>query len=331
MALELWKARRHALATMKITPVTDYEAGISAIDSGYVRPMFDAVHLIVESGRAALIDTGTSHSLPRVLDALTRKGLAPNDVDWVMLTHVHLDHAGGAGAMMQAFPNAKLAVHPRGGRHKADPARLVEGTIAVYGENATKKLYGDILPIDKARIVEMPQGATARLADRQFLFLDTPGHARHHLCIVDSRTGHIFTGDTFGLSYRELDDADRQYVFPSTTPVQFDPQALHQSIDLIASHKPGAVYVTHYGQLGDVPRLAQDMHRLVDAHAHLALKLRDAGAQRPRLLHEGVKQIVLDEAQRQGWKLSTPELMNVLGADVELNAQGLEAWLQSGK
>jgi hydroxyacylglutathione hydrolase len=319
------------LATMEIKPVIDYEAGISAIDTGYVRPMFDAVHLIIENGRAALVDTGTSHSLPRVLDTLKQKGLTAQDVDWVMLTHVHLDHAGGAGAMMQAFPNAGLAVHPRGARHMADPARLIEGTIAVYGESATKKLYGDILPIDAKRIVEMPQDATASLAGRVFRFLDTPGHARHHMCIVDTRTGHFFTGDTFGLSYRELDDGERQYIFPSTTPVQFDPQALHRSLELITSHRPEAVYVTHYGQLRDVPRLAGDMHRLVDAHAELALKLKEAGSERFELLHQGVKRIVLEEAGRQRWKLSEKEVMNVLGADVELNAQGLEAWLQSRK
>ena len=316
---------------MKIQPVIDYEAGISAIDSGYIRPMFDAVHLIVENARAALVDTGTSRSLPRVLDALQQKGLSAEQVDWVMLTHVHLDHAGGAGTMMQAFANAKLAVHPRGARHMADPARLVEGTMAVYGEQATRRLYGDILPIDKERIVEMPQGATARLAGREFVFLDTPGHARHHMCIVDSKTGHVFTGDTFGLSYRELDDGERQFIFPSTTPVQFDPAALHGSIDLIMSHKPQAVYVTHYGRLRDLPRLAQDMHRLVGAHAELALKHRVAGAGRFTLLKKGVEPILLGERKRYGWKLSEEDLLQVLGADVELNAQGLEAWLDTMK
>jgi glyoxylase-like metal-dependent hydrolase (beta-lactamase superfamily II) len=316
---------------MKIQSVTDYEAGVSAIDTGYIRPMFDAVHLIVENARAALVDTGTSRSLPRVLDALQQKGLSAEQVDWVMLTHVHLDHAGGAGTMMQAFANAKLAVHPRGARHMADPARLVEGTMAVYGEQATRRLYGDILPIDKERIVEMPQGARAQLAGREFVFLDTPGHARHHLCILDSKTGHVFTGDTFGLSYRELDDGDRQFIFPSTTPVQFDPAALHDSIDLIMSYRPEAIYVTHYGQLRDLARLAHDMHRLVDAHAGLALKHRHAAPRRHAVLKEGVEQILLDERKRYGWKLTEEAVLQVLGADVELNVQGLEAWLDAMK
>src|SRR4051812_5217515 len=133
--------------------VTDYSHGISAIDSGYVRPNFDAIHLIVQDGRAALVDTGTSQSLPRVLDALKGKGLSPEQVDWIILTHIHLDHAGGAGAMMQAFPNAGLAVHPRGVRHMADPSQLVAGATAVYGEATMKRLYGEIPPIESGRIL----------------------------------------------------------------------------------------------------------------------------------------------------------------------------------
>jgi glyoxylase-like metal-dependent hydrolase (beta-lactamase superfamily II) len=314
---------------MQIRPVTDYEAGISAIDSGYVRPMFDAVHLIVEGAAAAIVDTGTSDSLPRVLDALREKGLVPRQVEWVMLTHVHLDHAGGAGSMMRAFPDAKLAVHPRGARHMADPSKLIEGASAVYGAKAVQRLYGEILATDAARIVEMPHGQIARMGAREFIFLDTPGHARHHASIVDSRTGHIFTGDTFGLSYRELDDEGRQYIFPSTTPVQFDPQALHASVDLIAGYKPGAVYVTHYGQLRDVPRLASDLHRLIDEHVRVAESCRDTGDDRFERLKQGVTGILLDEAARYGWKLPREAMVDVWKADLELNAQGLEVWLDT--
>jgi hydroxyacylglutathione hydrolase len=314
---------------MEIKPIVDYEAGISAIDSGYVRPLFDAVHLIVEDGRAALVDTGTSHSLPRILAALEQKRVVPENVDWLFLTHVHLDHAGGAGTMMAHFPNARLAVHPRGARHMADPSRLIEGASAVYGERTLRRLYGDILPIDSRRIVEMPDGAVASLAAREFLFLDTPGHARHHACIVDSRTGHIFAGDTFGLSYRELDQGGRQYIFPSTSPVQFDPQALHRSLDVIAGRAPAAVYLTHYGQVRDIPRLAQDMHRLVDAHADLALRCRDLGEARPAALREGVSAILFAEADRYGWTLPREELLRIWNADLGLNAQGLEVWLES--
>ena len=112
--------------------------------------MLAAVHLVVENGRAAFVDTGTNASLPSALAALEVLGLTPDCVDYVMLTHIHLDHAGGAGAMMRRFPHARLVVHPRGARHMADPSKLVAGANAVYGRDEVRRLYGDVLPIDTA-------------------------------------------------------------------------------------------------------------------------------------------------------------------------------------
>ena len=152
--------------------VTDYGHGISAIDSGYIRPMLDAIHLVVEEGRAAIIDTGTANSLERVLNALRSKGLSEDSVDWVLLTHVHLDHAGGAGTFMKRFPNARLGVHPRGARHMEDPARLWAGSVAVYGEAEAVRLYGRLEPVERSRIVEMSHGSVFRLAGRSFTVLD---------------------------------------------------------------------------------------------------------------------------------------------------------------
>jgi len=308
-------------------PVTDYDFGISAVDSGFGRPFLDAIHLIVEGGRAAIIDSGTNASVPRVLQALAEKGVAPRQVDFVILTHIHLDHAGGAGALIAALPNARLTAHPRGARHMIDPLRLVAGTMAVYGEEETRRMYGTIVPVPKDRVVETPHGTTLRLAGRELLFLDTPGHARHHVCIVDRKSGHIFAGDTFGLSYRELDCDGRQFVFPTTTPVQFDPAALHRSLEVLLDFNPGAIYVTHYSQVRDVPRLAADLHRLIDAHVDLALREKGAGIERQRRLADGVTEILLDEARRHHWRIAHDELLNVFAMDIELNAQGLGSWL----
>jgi len=307
--------------------ITDHGHGIVAIDSGYGRPLLDAVHLLVEGGHAALIDTATNSGVPRVLAALAAQGLTPQQVDYVILTHVHLDHAGAAGTLMALLPRAKLVVHPRGARHMADPAKLLAGTMAVYGAHATRQMYGEILPVPAARIVEAQHGQTISLNGRELLLLDTPGHARHHICIRDSRTGHIFAGDTFGLSYRELDRDGRAFIFPTTTPVQFDPPALHHSIDLLMEFAPQAIYLTHYSRVGDIPRLAADLHRLVDAHAELALRLRDAGETRQERLRQGVAQIVQEEATLQGWAVQGEALLQLMRMDIELNAQGLGSWL----
>jgi hydroxyacylglutathione hydrolase len=309
--------------------VFDYGHGICAVDSVYDRRLQTAIHLLIEGGRAAVIDTGTAHAVPHVLAALEAKGVAPAQVDYVILTHVHLDHAGAAGQLMARFPNARLTVHPRGARHVVDPSRLLAATVAIYGAEQTRRIYGEILPVARERVVETPEGATLRLAGRELLFLDAPGHARHHVVVRDGASGHVFAGDTFGLSYRELDQDGRQFSFPTTSPSQFDPAALHRSIDRMLSLEPGVLYVTHFGRLTNLTVLAADLHRLIDAHAELGERHRRAGAERKRLLMEGVSAIVLAERERQGWPLPSEKVLEVFALDIELNAQGLESWLDA--
>ena len=324
-----YNARMNSPGLKSFTGVFDYGHGICAVDSVYDRRMQTAIHLLVEDGRAAVIDTGTSHAVPHVLAALEAKGVAPAQVDYVILTHVHLDHAGAAGQLMARFPNARLTVHPRGARHMVDPSRLVAATVAIYGEEETRRVYGEILPVPGERVIETAEGATLQLAGRELLFLDAPGHARHHVVVRDGGTGHIFAGDCFGLSYRELDQDGRQFSFPTTSPSQFDPPALHRSIDRMLAHGPGALYITHFGRLTRPTALAADLHRLIDAHAELGERHRHAGAERKRLLMEGVRSLVLDERERQGWRLPREKVLKIFALDIELNALGLESWLDA--
>ncbi|MEO7320961.1 MAG: MBL fold metallo-hydrolase, partial [Nitrosospira sp.] len=256
--------------------ITDYDNGISAIDAEYCRPGLAAIHLIVEERVAALVDAGTSFSVPGVMEAMQQRNIAPGDVVYIFVTHIHLDHAGGAGEFMHHLPNAKLVVHPRGARHMANPARLVESAMTVYGEAEFNRLYGVIRPVDANRIIEAPDGFTLDFNGRPLLFLDTPGHARHHYCIFDQRSRSFFTGDTFGLSYREFGVDGMEFVFPTTTPVQFDPIAAHASIERIMSYDPAYAFLTHYGRIGHLPHHAAGMHDLIDAHVTIARKVRDA-------------------------------------------------------
>src|ERR1700754_4944039 len=273
--------------------------GIHTIDTGFGRPSFDAAYLVVERGRGAFIDSGTTHSLPRFLDALAAADLEPRDVDWVILTHVHLDHAGGAGELMRHLPNAMLAVHPRGARHMIDPSILVAGAAAVYGEDAVRRDYGEIVPVSRDRVIEADDGFVVDLAGRALLCLDTPGHARHHIAVHDERANEFFTGDIFGLSYRELDSPGGAFIIPTTSPVQFEPDAAHHSIDRMLGYEPEAIYLTHYGRVTKVARLANDLHETIDAMVAMA-KRHVADPDRERRIEADFADLYVDRAQRQG-------------------------------
>ena len=238
------------------THTTDLGHGIFAIDTGFEREDFDAAYLIVDTGRAAFIDTGHNAAVPRLLEALDAIGLPREAVDWVIPTHVHLDHAGGAGLLMRHLPGARALIHPRGARHLIDPSALVEGARAVYGVEVVRQTYGTIEPIEAARVVESHDGQRIPLGSRELLLIDTPGHARHHHCIWDERSRGWFTGDTFGISYREFDGADGAWIFPSTTPVQFEPEALRSSVQRMMAMQPQCLYPTHFGRVDGVERLA---------------------------------------------------------------------------
>jgi hydroxyacylglutathione hydrolase len=186
-----------------------------------------------------------------------------------------------------------------------------------------------VVPIPKERVIETPHETVLTLNGREFLFLDTPGHARHHVCIVDRRSGHIFSGDTFGLSYREMGQNGQRFIFPTTTPIQFDPQALHRSIDLLLSFEPEAIYVTHYSQVRDVEQHADDLHRLIDAHVTLARRAKGAGQDRHAWLRAGLTDLVVEEADRYGCMQPQEQIIEVWAGDIELNAQGLGVWLDS--
>lgn len=303
--------------------------GIYAIDSRYVRPGLAAIYVLVQQGRVALIETGCNSAVSRVVMALNEIGIARDDVHFVIPTHVHLDHAGGAGAMMREFPNARLVVHPRGARHMADPSKLIAGTIGVYGAEATQRLYGEILPIDLGRIIEANDGLVLSLAGRQLLCLDVPGHARHHIAIVDEKSGQIFTGDTFGVTYAELNGPQQQFVFPTTTPVQFEPEALHASMDRLMSYRPAAVYPTHFGQLVHVERNGAALHRHLEAFVRIAREATMSGEVRHRQIHAALSRYALHEVRAVGCEVPEARVVELLGNDLELNAQGLGIWLDS--
>jgi glyoxylase-like metal-dependent hydrolase (beta-lactamase superfamily II) len=299
---------------------------VYAVDTGFHRPAFDAAYLVVENGRAAFIDTGTNHALPRLLGALDALGLAPEAVDFVIPTHVHLDHAGGAGLLMQHLPAATLVVHPRGARHLIDPTRLVASATAVYGEAEMARSYGRIVGVPAERVRQTHDGMTVELAGRPLQCIHTPGHARHHHCIWDARGRGFFTGDTFGLSYREFDTAQGAWLIPTTTPTQFDPPALRASVERLLGFDPQAMYLTHYGRVGDVQRLGADFLAHLDAQVALGRRLR-AVPGRHTALKQGLREHYLASLRQHGCTLEPTRVEALLTMDIELNAQGMGIWL----
>lgn len=301
--------------------------GIVAIDTEYVRPLQDASHLIVEAGRGAFVDTGTNDSVPLLLDTLAQQDLDIGDVDYVFLTHIHLDHAGGAGLLMQHLPNARCVVHPRGAPHMVSPERLIAGTIGVYGEAKTNEMYGDIVPIDEARVVVADDEAWFDLAGRELQTLHTEGHARHHYVLNDPTSSGVFTGDSFGISYRELDTPRGEFIYPTTTPASFDPAEAHKAVDRIMALEPRQLYLTHYSRVRDLDRLAANMHACLDAFQELALANKDA-PDRGERIEAGMEDYLVQRALEHGFAGDRQALYSILEVDIVLNAQGLVAWLE---
>ncbi len=306
--------------------VNEYPGGILAIDSGFMRDRMASCYLLESGSEVAFIETGTNASVPRLLQVLKHRGWSKNAVRYVIVTHIHLDHAGGAGSLMQQLPEATFLVHPRGARHMNDPARLEASVRSVYGDRVYDSTYGVLVPIDASRTRQMHDGDTIRLGQRELLFADTPGHARHHFCIWDDRSRGWFSGDTFGLSYRELDTDQGHFIFPTTTPIEFDPDALKASVGRLLEMNPEYMYLTHYGRVGDVPRLAAQLLDGVETLVQIAERYKDSD-HRHRDISKGIAQWLFRSARAHGVTLTEDALLTVLQPDIELNTQGIEVWL----
>jgi glyoxylase-like metal-dependent hydrolase (beta-lactamase superfamily II) len=308
--------------------LTTHPRGITTVDAEYVQPGYASVHLIVRNGRVAVVDTGTNDSVPLVLAALAALGVAPAAVDVVFVTHVHLDHAGGAGLLMQALPAARVVAHPRSVPHLVDPSRLCEASRAVYGQAQFERLYGTPLPIESARITATEDGDRLTLGGSEFRILHTPGHALHHHVLHDLDARAVFTGDTFGLSYRALDTERGPCVVPTTTPTQFDPEQLVTSIRRIVALAPEALYLTHYGRVTGAERLGADLELQIASFVDIARR-HAAASDRASAIRADLRHLWLELLAEHGAPAAAVD--GLLAPDLDLNTQGLIAWLERGQ
>jgi len=299
---------------------------IEVIDTGYLdRERFAAAYLLIDGDRAAFIDNNTNSAIPRLLATLASRGLKPEQVEYLIITHVHLDHAGGTSRLAEACPKATVLAHPRAAPHIIDPTKLVASASAVYGADEFKRLYGTIEPVAEERVQTMDDEATLAFGQRGLRFLHTRGHANHHMCIADSGSGTIFTGDAFGLVYPDL-QREGTFAFPSTSPTDFEPELARQSIHRLLAEQPTCVYPTHFGAVTDIETAAGQLLR----HLEFAEALRDEARDgdwpdealevwceaRLRDYFQGL----LDTRGTLGSDRSTWEL---IGLDIKLNAQGI--------
>jgi len=304
----------------------EYAGGVFVIDADFHREHMAGCYLVEAGSEAAFIEVGINSSTPRLMKILEMRGWKPEQVRYVIVTHVHLDHAGGAGSLMQLLPNATFLVHPYGARHMIDPTKLEAGARAVYGDKLFDRIYGKLIPVEEQRVQIMEDGDEVTLGNRQLRFIDTPGHARHHFCVYDNLTNGWFTGDTFGLSYREFDTQNGAFLFPTTTPIQFDPVVLKQSVRNLVANNPDCMYLTHYGRVTDVQRLARQMIEGVDTLVGFAEQYKDDDL-RTQKIETAMRTWLMEGLRQHGVELAEDECLKLLSSDIKLNTQGIEIWL----
>ncbi|MCL6636678.1 MAG: MBL fold metallo-hydrolase [Alicyclobacillus sp.] len=274
---------------------------------------------IILDEQVALIETGSARSHPALLDGLRALGLTPADLDYVVVTHVHLDHAGGAGALMALAPRAQLLVHPRGARHMVDPTRLWEGARAVYGDQL-EALFGSVQPVPAERVRAMQDGECLQLGRRQLTFYDAPGHAKHHVVVLDPLAEALYAGDALGIRYRSgYTGWPFEWVMPSTSPVDFDPVAVRHTVDKLRPLPFTWVYHTHFGPSPKAEALAQTLQGAEALAAWISRVYRPDV--QPRELISALYEWVAADLRRRGYTPG-PDL-TVLKTDVVLNALGL--------
>ncbi len=299
------------------------------IDTGLNRPGHTACYLLHDDGELAFIDTGTSNNVAGLLALIRELGFSPEQVRWILPTHVHLDHAGGAGALLHHCRNAILATHHKGLPHMIDPSRLQRGAMEVYGRDMFRHSFGDLIPAAEEHCRALHEGAQLALGKRHLFFLDTPGHANHHGCFFDQENAALYTGDSFGLHYRELDYQGRPWLMATTTPVAFNPETWMKSLDKMMATQTEWACLTHYGPLHQPKNQQQQLRESIQSHAAIALReehMGDREGRQQRLARALLEEAVI-QVRRHNPEISRSHIEKLLADDIRLNSQGLDVWL----
>jgi glyoxylase-like metal-dependent hydrolase (beta-lactamase superfamily II) len=232
-----------------------FEAGarLTAVDTKMTGRYRVTSAYLVHAMEPAIIETGPTTSADAVTEALGSSGLRPQDLAHIVVTHIHLDHAGGAGTIAERFPAATVWVHERGARHLADPSRLWSSAAQVYGgEDRLTEMFGPMQPIDASRIRSVNEGDSIALGDRALDVMYTPGHASHHVSLVDRESGALFTGDALGIHFPDV-----RVLRPATPPPDIDVELAVDSIQRIRARAESALMFSHFGPVREVEELCE--------------------------------------------------------------------------
>lgn len=297
---------------------------VETIDCEYTLPRYAAAYLLIHEGRAAFVDNNTAHAVSKMLAALERHGLGPGDVEACIITHVHLDHAGGSSALMRACPQATLVAHPRAAPHVVDPTKLVRSAEAVYGAERFRELYGVIDSIPASRVKIMEDGETLELGGRTLRFLHTRGHANHHFVVHDPVDETVFTGDAFGIAYPDLAEPE-VFAFPSTSPTDFDGPLARAAVDRILATGARTAYLTHFGPVADLAKVGHQLKSTLQVSEDLMMEAYASDAPDEALedrIRPALESHFGERMARHGLRPAEDQRV-YLSLDIELNAQGL--------
>ena len=290
--------------------------GIVAVDTRMAgRSQVTSAYLLT-GDEPALVETGPSTSAGPVTDALLSLGIDANDLAHIVVTHIHLDHAGGAGTIATRFPRATIWVHDRGAAHLADPARLVASAAQVYGEDRLRELFGPVEPVPSDRIRAVDEGDRIPIGSRHLDVLYTPGHASHHVALADGDTGAVFVGDALGI---HLPDA--RVLRPATPPPDIDVERGVDSIDRIRRRARSSLLLSHFGPSPDVEDLCRLAAERLRGWARIVREAMDESDDLDRITQvlEQRTEGEIDDARARGADLERYEILS----SVRMNAMGL--------
>ncbi|MGG3956640.1 MBL fold metallo-hydrolase [Bhargavaea massiliensis] len=313
----------------------DLGFGISLIDLYDLQTAQRTGAYVFREEEVTIIETSASPSIPHLLKGLEELSIDLKDVKNIIVTHIHLDHAGGAGVLLKHCPNARVFVHPKGMRHLADPSRLIQGAKAVYSEKFDA-LFDPIVPIPEDRLIVKEDGETLQIGeDRTLTFLHTPGHANHHFSIYDEKSNGIFTGDTAGVFYPQLLSYDVELYLPSTSPNQFDPEAMQASIKRFMSLHPDRIYFGHFGMSTHVQTVWDQLHYWLPIFVQIGRDIVDKQKDKSFTEKtEAVFQLLFDNVQTFLRKRQVPDnadVYKVLQLDLQVCAMGLVDYIEKQK